>query len=155
MQRRQIVMNLRTSGKLKGGKPCMVYFKSNLGKIYTEGRSDFVMSLSKDVLHFQKITTFLRRLKPSEDLSFPISRFKEYTFFRSTFYNTLCLYDAEKKYLEIHYNVGIADTFPTEDNISRIIKVLEEKGIKEIDLEKDVMKDEKPNSQGEGTNKEV
>ena len=37
--------------------------------------------------------------------------------------------------MEVCYNKGIPDTAPTEININRIIKVLEEKGIKQINLD--------------------
>ena len=43
-------------------------------------------------------------------------------------------------------------TFPTEDNMSRIIKILEEKGIKEINLDKGFDADEESNTEGKGSN---
>ncbi len=152
MQRRRIIMELRNSGKLKGVKPCMIYLKNNMGKIYNEGHADFVMSIKDNTLYFQKLSSFLRQLKPKEDFSLDLRRFKEYAFFQHSFYNVLCLYDKDKRYIEINYNKGIADTFPTEDNVNRIIKVLEEKGIREIDLEKDVISDEESNAKGKEIN---
>lgn len=155
MQRRRIVMELRTSGKLKGGKPCMVYLKNNLGKIYNEGQADFVMTLKNDTLNFQRITFILKRLKPADDFSVNLKTIKEYALFNKTFYNILCLYDINNRFIEIHYNKGIPDTYPTEDNISRIIKVLEEKGIKEIYREGDESLNEEVNAEGKGTAEKI
>lgn len=151
MNRKQIIMDLRANGKLKGVKPCMVFLKNNLGQIYTEGQADFVMSIKGDTLYFQKITLFLKRLKPKDDFSVNLNNFKEYAFFQKALSNTLCLYDDKKRFLEINYNKGIPDTYMTEDNISRIIKIIEEKGIKEIYNEEENI-DEKLDTKGEGTN---
>lgn len=150
MQRRRIVMELRNSGKLKGVKPCMIYLKNNLGKIYNEGQADFVMSLKNDRLYFQKITLILKRLKPKDDFSVDLKTINEYAVFEKMYYNTLCLYDINKRFIEIHYNKGIADTYPTEDNISRIIKVLQERGIKERKFDEEDS-DEGIDSETEGT----
>ena len=79
----------------------------------------------------------------------------EYTLIERSLYNVLCLYDNKKRYIEINYHKGIADTFPTEDNICRIIKSLEGRGIKKINLEKDVLNNEQSNSATEKSNKEI
>ena len=152
MQHRAIIMELRNTGKLKGVKPCVVYLKRNMGNIYREGQADFVMTINKNMLNFQKLSFFLKKLKPNDDFSIDLRIIKEYTFVSRTFNNTLCLYDSNKRFIEIHYNKGIADTYITEDNVSRIIKVLEEMGIKEINIEKDVMGYEKPDTEGKGSN---
>lgn len=152
MQRRRIIMELRNTGKLKGVKPCVIYLKRNMGNIYREGQADFVMTKNKNVLHFQKLSLFLRKLRPKEDFTIDLRIIKEYAFITKPFNNTLCLYDRNNRYIEIHYNKGISDTFTTEDNISRIIKELEEMGIKEINIEKDVMGDEEPDTEGKGSN---
>lgn len=155
MQRRRIVMELRTGGKLKGGKPCMVYLKNNLGKIYNGGQADFVMTLKNDTLNFQRITFILKRLKPADDFSVNLKTIKEYALFNRTLYNVLCLYDINNRFIEINYNKGIPDTYPTEDNISRIIKVLEEKGIREIYKEGEDSSDEGADAEGEGTAEKI
>ncbi len=152
MQRREIIMNLRANGKLKGVKPCMIFLKNNLGKIYNEGQADFVMSIKGDILYFQKITFFLKRLKPADDFTLNLNIIKEYAFFKKSFSNTLCLYDKDKRFIEINYNKGIPDTFPTEDNINRIIKILEQKGIKEIYKEEDENLNEESDTAGEKSN---
>lgn len=155
MQRRQIIMNLRTSGHLKGVKPCMVFLKNNLGKIYNEGQADFVMSIKDDKLFFQKITFLFKKLKPKDDFELNLNNIVEYTLIERSLYNVLCLYDNKKRYIEINYHKGIADTFPTEDNICRIIKSLEGRGIKKINLEKDVLNNEQSDSATEKSNKEI
>jgi len=152
MQRRRIIMELRNTGKLKGVKPCIVYLKRNMGKIYNEGQADFVMSMNKTMLHFQKLSLFLRRLQPKEDFSIDLRIMEAYAFTVRSFNNTLTLFDRNKRFIEIHYHKGIADTFTTEDNIDRIIKVLEEMGIKQINFEKDVMGNEEPDTEGKGSN---
>lgn len=151
MQRRRIVMELRNSGKLKGVKPCMIYLKNNLGKIYNEGHADFVMSMKDNTLYFQRISSVLKQLKPKDDFSLDLRRFREYAFFQHSFYNVLCLYDKDKRYIEIHYNKGVPDTYPTEDNINRIIKTLEERGIREIHMEGEEVLDEESDAEGKGT----
>lgn len=153
MQRRRIVMDLRTSGLLKGVKPCVIYLKNNLGKIYNEGQADFVLTIKNNrFLNFQKLSFFLHRLKPKDDFTLDLNNFKEYSFFQHMYYNTLCIYDNHKRFIEIHYNKGVSDTYPTEDNMSRIIKILEEKGIKEIKLDEGTDDDEEFDTEGKGSN---
>ncbi len=153
MQRKAIVMNVRTSGLLKGVKPCVIFLKNNIGKIYNEGQSDFILTIKNNrYLNFQKLSFFLHRLKPKEDFTLDLNNFKEYSFVKHMYHNTLCIYDYKKRFIEIHYHKGIEDTFPTEDNMSRIIKILEEKGIKEINLDKGFDEDEESNTEGKGSN---
>lgn len=152
MQRRRILMELRGAGKIKGVKPCIVFLKRNMGKMYNQGTADFVMSVNKYSLHFQKLSLFLRRLQPKDDFSIDLRIIKCYSFMVHSYNNTLTLYDANNRFLEINYHKGIADTFTTEDNINRIIKSLEEMGVKEINLAKDVIGNEEPDTEGEGTN---
>ena len=134
MQRREIIMALRNEGKLKGLKPCYIYLKQNLGKIYNDGQSDFVMSLKGDILYFQKLTIILHRLKPKYDFELNLKRFVTYSIVEHRLSNCLYLYDKQGYFIEICYHKGIPDTAPTEININRIIKVLEEKGIKKINI---------------------
>ena len=149
MQRRTIIMNLRNYGKLKGVKPCFISMKNNLGKIYTEGQADFVMSIKNDKLYFQKLTFFLRRLKPADDFSLDIRTLRSYALFEKPYHNILYLYDVNKRFLEIHYFKGTPDMYPTEDNILRIIKVLEERGIKKWNPEEEI--DEEDDTKRSGT----
>lgn len=135
MQRKEIIMQIRNDGKLKGLKPCFVYLKQNMGKIYNEGHSDFVMSLKGDILYFQKLSFFFHNLKPRYDFELNINRFVSYSIIENRLHNCLYLYDKQGNYMEVCYNKGIPDTAPTEININRIIKVLEEKGIKQINLD--------------------
>ena len=43
MEKRELLLALRREGKLKGHKPCFVYLKHNLGKIYNEGSAKFII----------------------------------------------------------------------------------------------------------------
>ena len=51
MTRRDILLELRQNGKLKGLKPCFVFFRRNLGKIHNEGRGEFIMSFKNNTLY--------------------------------------------------------------------------------------------------------
>ena len=130
-------MQLRNDGKLKGLKPCYVFLKQNMGKIYNEGHSDFVMSLKGNTLFFQKLSFFFHNLKPKYDFELDIRRFVSYSIIENMLTNNLYLYDKHGNYMEICYNKGVSDTAPTEININRIIAVLEEKGIKRFNLVED------------------
>lgn len=152
MRQKEILMNVRSSGHLKGLKPCYIFLKQNIGKIYNGTQSDFIMSLKGKTLYFQKITLFFKKLKPKEDFELNLAMFKEYALFRRTISNVLCLYDKNKNFIEIHYHKGVPDTFITEDNIARICKVLDELGIKEIYKEAEDNANEESNTEGKGTN---
>lgn len=152
MQRKEIIMNIRSSGQLKGLKPCFVFLRQNIGKIYTGTQADFIMSLKNNTLYFQKLSFLFRKLKPKDDFELNIKMFKEYAILKRTLENILCLYDHKKNFIEIHYHKGIADTYITEDNIARICKVLDDAGIKEIYKEEIEDTNEESNTEGKGTN---
>lgn len=132
MSRRELLLEMRTTGKLKGQRPCFVSLKYNTGNIYNEGSGSFIMSLRDTTLHFQKIGTFFMRLKPNGDFSINTERFKEYALIEKKLMNTLYLYDKEGNFLEVFYNKGTEETFSTEENIKKIISILTEKGLKKI-----------------------
>ena len=152
MQRKEIIMNVRSSGYLKGLKPCYVFLRQNIGKIYNGTQADFIMSLKNKVLYFQKISFFFKKLKPKDDFELNITKFKEYAIFEKTFENILCLYDRNNNFIEIHYHKGIPDTYITEDNISRMCKLFDEAGIKQIYKDEEVDVDEESDTEGKGSN---
>ncbi len=131
MDRRNIVQTLRINGLLKGVKPCVVFLKKNSGDIYLNGMATFVMSMKKDKLYFQRLSTFFHDLKPKDDFELDLSRFESYIHVSRSYYNILCLYAKNRKFIEINYDKGTPDTFPTEENIGRIIEELNNLGIKE------------------------
>ena len=51
MQRKELVNTFRSQGKIKGGKPCVIYLKNNIGKIYNEGYGDFILSQKNNDLY--------------------------------------------------------------------------------------------------------
>ena len=124
MQRKELVNTFRSQGKIKGGKPCVIYLKNNIGKIYNEGYGDFILSQKNNDLFFQKIGGFfVKKLVPKDDFKINISNLSEYALEQRVLENILCLYTKDKCFIEIHYNKGIPDTYQTEDNICRIIKI--------------------------------
>ncbi|MGM9969924.1 MAG: hypothetical protein ACI35S_05965 [Anaeroplasma sp.] len=133
MSRRELLLDLRQKGKLKGLKPCFVLFRHNLGKIYNEGRGEFIMSYRNDILYFQRISSFFKRLLPKQDFTINVRRFVEYKIFRKSYMASMYLYDKDGYYLEFHYQVGTKETFSTEENIVRIIDELKKIGIKELE----------------------
>ena len=68
MGRKETIMEMRVNRLLKGKKPCYVYLRQNIGQIYEGGQSDFIMSITDNFIHFQKLSFFLRRYKPEKDL---------------------------------------------------------------------------------------
>ena len=134
MDRQAYLMDMRTQGKLKGMKPCFVFLKNNIGRIYNEGQSDFILSSKGGKLYFQKISAILHVLKPKSDFELPISRFQTYSFERKSYAAKLTLFDKHGFFIEIWYQTGLKETYSTEVNIARIIKELEEDyGIKKDD----------------------
>lgn len=132
MGRKETIMEMRTSRLLKGRKPCFIYMKKNNGEIYTGGQSDFIMTITDNYLHFQKLSFFLRKYQPEKDFKLDRKRIKTYTLTKlNVATNTLILYTVDKKFIQLFYNIGIADTYETENNIDSIIKLLEEQGVKE------------------------
>ena len=117
MDRRYIVQSLRVNGQLKGVKPCVIFLKKNNGDIYLNGMATFVMSIKNDKLYFQRISTFFHELKPKDDLELDLNRFESYVHVSRSYYNILCLYCKNRNFIEINYDKGTADTYPTEDNI--------------------------------------
>ncbi len=123
MEKREILLTLRREGKLKGHKPCFVYLKHNLGKIYNDGNAKFIMSLKDDKLYFQRLTLF-NNIKESDDFSLNCKRFKEYLLVDKTISMTLILFDINGLFIEINYKSRRKDSGTTEDNIMRILDEL-------------------------------
>ena len=147
MNRKDFLLGLRQEGKLKGKKPCFVTLKLNRGKIYNEGTANFVMSYKDGIFYFQRLS-FFGNLKPKLDFQVNAKRFNKYAVLTKSFMKTIILYDKAGFFLDIHFQTGTKETFSTEDNIFRIIKHLEEKGLKQI-VEEDY--EEEPDTEGEGT----
>ncbi len=134
MDRRNIVQTLRINGQLKGVKPCVIFLKKNFGNIYLNGMATFVMTMKNNKIFFQRLSTFFHELKPKDDFEIDLSRFESYIHVERSYYNILCLYAKSRDFIEINYDKGTADTYPTEDNISRIIEELQKLGLKEKKL---------------------
>ena len=56
MGRKETIMEMRVNRLLKGKKPCYVYLRQNNGQIYEGGQSDFIMTITDNFLHFQKLS---------------------------------------------------------------------------------------------------
>ncbi len=133
LNRKQIILFYRTSHQLKGHRPGVVYLKANVGKIYTKGQADFVMTIGKENLYFQRLSLFTKKLLPEKDFTLSLSRIKSYHLRQQNLVtNCLTLYTFEKYFLEIFYNTKSQDTYETEVNIADIIAMLEERGVKEL-----------------------
>ncbi len=136
MNRRNIVQNLRVSGRLNGKKPAVVFLKKQEGGIYNKGVAYFVMAERNGMLNFQRLSTFRKNLVPEEDFSIELKQFNRYFFVKRSFYNILCLYnDKKRQYIEINYDKGTPDTYPTEENVAFLIDMLEKMGVKEAKLD--------------------
>lgn len=138
MDRRALLLELRTSGKLKGMKPCFVTLGQNIGKVYTGGTSDFIMSYKNKLLHFQKLSFFFHVLKPKDDFSVDMTKFTEYHFEdKGRFMKSLFLYTKDGRFLQINYQANMPHTFSTEENIARIIEDLKGLGMKETNFDEE------------------
>ena len=127
MGRREYLLELRQNGKLKGMKPCFISLKPNIGKIYTKGTADFIMSYKNGILYFQRLSLFFKSLVPKEDFEVNARRFYEYKVDKkNAFITKLTMYDKEGFFIEIYFQTGTKETYTTEDNIFRILKHLEE-----------------------------
>ncbi|MCM1130698.1 MAG: hypothetical protein NC310_05490 [Roseburia sp.] len=135
MNRKQIIMQYRISGMLKGHRPSVIFLKQNAGKIYTQGTADFLMTIGKENLYFQRLSLFTKKLLPEKDFSLRLERIKSYNVrLVNSVVKCFTLYTFERYYLEIFFYVGTTDTYETETNIAGIIKMLEYRGIKEISI---------------------
>lgn len=133
MNQRQIILEYRTSGQIKGHRPSVIFLKQNGGKVYTKGTADFIMSIGKEKLYFQRLSFFTKRLLPSKDFFVELERFKSYNLRKvNPVVKCLTIYTIEKNYIEIFFYMNTRDTYESEMNIVSIIKQLEERGVKEI-----------------------
>ena len=133
MDKRERLLEMRRTRKLKGLKPCFIYLKNNIGKIYNGGRAKFVMSLENNNLYFQRLT-FFNNLRENDDFYLNCKRFKTYDETDSGIIKTLILYDDEGRYIEIFYKARRKDSASTEENIYRIIEELKKTNkMKEVD----------------------
>ena len=131
MNQKQTILEYRTSGQIKGHRPSVVFLKQNGGKVYTKGTADFIMSLGKEKLYFQRLSFFMKRLLPTKDFDVELSRFTSYNLRQvNPVIKCLTIYTIEKYYIEIFYYVNTRDTYESEMNIAFVIKQLEERGVK-------------------------
>ena len=106
MNRKELVMQYRVTRQLKGHRPTVIYLKKNIGKIYEEGTADFIMSLGKEELFFQRLSTFKKRLLPQKDFELSLARIKSYHLRDiNPFTKCLTFYTAESFFIEIYYYV--------------------------------------------------
>lgn len=132
VSRKDTIMEMRVNRLLKGKKPCFIYMRQNKGEIYMGGQSDFIMTITDNFIHFQKLSFFLRKYQPKGDLKLDRKSIKYFTHYNMNIAtNTLILYTVDKKFIQVFYNCGVVDTIETENNISDIINLLKEQGVKE------------------------
>ena len=134
MDRQAYLMDMRQNGKLKGKKAAFVFLKNNIGRIYNEGQSDFILSEKNGKLFFQKLSPIFHVLKPKGDFELPISRFKSYKYERKSYVAKLTLFDKHGFFIEIWFQTGLKETYSTESNIMLLIK--------ELELEYGIIKDD-------------
>ena len=132
MTKKEFIQHLRVNRIIKGNRPAYITLKKNFGNIYKGKKSDFIMSITKKHLIFQKVTIF-KGLKPELDFALNISDLKHFniTSYQGVF-NTLCLYDSERNFLEIHFDGISQESRENTINIDDIIKRLAEAGVTEL-----------------------
>jgi hypothetical protein len=154
MDRQSYLLEMRQNHTLKGLKPCFVSLRFNAGKIYNDGYGEFIMSLKDGKLYFQKLSRFLKKLKPKDDFSLNADRFIEYRLEDKSFMKILYLYDDSGRYIDICYQAGRIETSASEDNVRRIIDELcKQHNLKPFKEEEyDDSQEEGNDSTGEGSN---
>ena len=132
MTKKEFIQHLRVNRIIKGNRPAYVTLKKSFGNIYKGKKSDFIMSITKKELIFQKVTIF-KGLKPELDFSLNISDIKHYniTSYQGIF-NILCLYDHNRNFLEINFDGVTQEARENAINIDDIIKRLVEAGVTEL-----------------------
>lgn len=135
MTRQELLLSMRKSHTLKGLKPAFVTLRMNAGKIYSGPFGNFILSLRDNILYFQKISTFLRRLQKKYDFEINAKRFNRFQIINKNYFKVLYLYDSEGCYLEITYMYGNREFASTEENIYRITEELKKTiDLKEVDF---------------------
>lgn len=153
MDRQQFLLEMRQNHTLKGRKPCFISLRFNSGKIYNEGYGEFIMSFKDGVLYFQKLSRFLKKLKPSDDFELNSKRFIKYDLIKKSFINTLYLYENNDRYIDICYQVGRKEAASTINNIQRIIdEMVENYGLKACAEVEKYDGEENIDSEGKGSN---
>ena len=100
MNQKELLISLRSKGILKGVKPVLVKLSKNKGGIYQDSKGDFVMTIKDDLLHFQRLSIFLKKPIPNLDFTVNLKNFKEYSIVSLTsFVNCLYLYDKKGQYI--------------------------------------------------------
>ena len=133
MNQKELILKYRTAGLLKGHRPCVILLKKNNGKIYMESAADFLMTIGKENLHFQRLSLFSKKLLPEKDFAVSLARLKSYNLRQvGMVMKCLTLYTVEKFYLEVFFYFNTRDSYVTNDNMASIIKMLEEKCVKEL-----------------------
>ena len=142
MDKKEFIQRLRANRIIKGNRPTYIYLRKNVGNIYRGKRSDFILSINKNELYFQKIT-FFKGLKPKDDF---ILNIKDFIHFKIITYNilfsSLCLYDKDRNFIEINYDTRRKDSYETEVNMNDIVKRLVDAGITELVYESEDQNEE-------------
>lgn len=132
MNKEEFIQHLRNNRVIKGNRPSFVYLKKNFGKIYNGKKSNFVLSIKKNELYFQKVT-FFQGLRPNEDFVLDINDFKHFKFISyNMIVNVLYLYDKDRNFIEIFYDCKRKDSYETETNMNDIVKRLVDLGLTEL-----------------------
>ena len=133
MNQKELLISLRSKGILKGTKPVLVKLNKDKGGIYKDGKGDYVMTIKDNILHFQRLSIFLKKPMPNLDFSVNLKNFKEYSIITvNTFVNCLYLYNKKGQYLQMYYSKGLKETYFSEDNLFRMLKEMEKIGIKQM-----------------------
>ena len=132
MDKKEFIQMLRANRIIKGNRPAYIFLRKNFGNIYKGRRSDYIFSISKHQLFFQKVTLF-KGLKPKSDFILNVNDFIHYKIINyNMLFNSLCLYDKEGNFIEINYETSRKDSYETEVNMNDIVKRLEEAGLTEL-----------------------
>ena len=132
MDKKEFIQMLRANRIIKGNRPAYIFLRKNFGNIYNGKKSDYILSINKNELYFQKIT-FFKGLNPKSDFVLKVNNFIRYKIINyNMLFNSLCLYDKNGNFIEINYETSRKDSYETEVNMNDIVKRLKEAGLTEL-----------------------
>src|SRR5574344_451766 len=104
MNRKEIVLEMRSTGKLIGTRPAVVSVFKNYGLINNKG-GYFVLSIKKDEgLMFQSLSKFLKIYNPKKNFYVDVKDIKSFVLReQSKYLMMLYLYFNDKKFLPLYY----------------------------------------------------
>lgn len=133
MDHKEIINKYRSAGQIKGVKPAIVRLRTNKMSLFTDSTGNFIISMKKNVLYFQRLSVVFKKFIPNLDFQLNLLNFKQYQLVAlNKLVYCLYLFDKKDRFIEIFFNYGTPETYISYDAILRMIKEFEKIGITEM-----------------------